>query len=202
MTEYAEYFVSLLNDDDFGTLLSCNKKIYDSLKEWSSFKTYLDGLFGNGDWIQEDEDEDDKKLVKWVDDNVISFQHYPKEHICETIYGYTMPDGWRHKLIDELATNEDIGNIERYIGEFGLRRAWKMVKDSDYFYDNLPDISTDLGFRQIFYVMLDEIIQLGDNVKQVDTLEEFNFIDWGKCDEDDKEGVRMEKYKVKFNLRQ
>jgi len=98
-------------------------------------------------------------------------------------YVYNIDEEWKHMLVDGLATNTDIDVIEKIIGEIGFRKVMEKVHNCDYYQDALPELWTELGIRQVFYILLEEFVKINDEFYKEITEAEYN--EW--FDEDDDE---------------
>jgi hypothetical protein len=88
---------------------------------------------------------------------------------------YSISEEWKHTLFDRLVMEIDIDDAEKIIGEIGIRKVMKKYKESDYYNDdNIPDLSTDLGIRQVFYILLDETLKINEDYYEEITEEEFD----------------------------
>lgn len=106
----------------------------------------------------------------------------------DDVSGYHLPDGWKFDMVDSIVEDIYIDDIEKYIGEIGIRECCKIIKDSDMFGDELPDLSTDLGLKQVFYCILYNAIEMNSYYEEVDeetldkALEEADDKDRLECD--------------------
>lgn len=106
----------------------------------------------------------------------------------DDVSGYHLPDGWKFDMVDSIVENIYIDDIEKYIGEIGIRECCKIIKDSDIFGDELPDLSTDLGLKQVLYCILYHAIQTNSYYEEVSeetldkALEEADDKDRLECD--------------------
>ena len=90
--------------------------------------------------------------------------------------GYKMPDGWKHELIDNIVVETPIDDIEKYIGQLGIRKAFNLYEDMGIG-DEPPNLATDDGLMWMFYGVLDQIFDIGEGVEQIDK-EEYDNQDW------------------------
>ena len=102
----------------------------------------------------------------------------------ETVFGYSLPDGWRHEYIDKLVCELDVDWIEEYIGELGIRKAFKLYEDMGIG-DEHPNPTTNLGLQQLFYGVLYEIFTINDSIESIEK-EEYDKYDW-QDEEDESE---------------
>lgn len=100
----------------------------------------------------------------------------------EITYGYSLPDGWKHEYIDKLVCELDVDWIEEYIGELGIRKAFKLYEDMG-FGDEPPNPTDDKGLQMLFYGVLYEILTINDSIESIEK-EEYDKYDW----EDEEDG--------------
>jgi len=86
---------------------------------------------------------------------------------------YNINEEWKHPLVDRMCSEISVDKIEEIIGEVGIRKVMKLYNNSDYQH-NIPDLSTDLGLRQVFYVLLDEVIGINDKFYEEITKKEYD----------------------------
>jgi hypothetical protein len=103
---------------------------------------------------------------------------------------YNIDEEWKHPLVDRMCCEIDINDVEKIIGEIGIRKVMMKYKESDYYNDyTFPDLSTDLGIRQVFYMLLDE--RLGINEEYYEELTKQEYDEWIDehipADDDDEE---------------
>ncbi len=164
--------------------------IFEGVKSTKSLT--FDKWLRNKDWNEELEldDEDNFKY----DVCVINDGNYEWRE-----FAYNINEEWKHPLVDRMCEEIDIDDIEKIIGEIGIRNVMKKYKESDYYNDdNLPDLSTDLGIKQVFYVLLDEILNINDEYYKEITKEEYDEwieshiqeeLDYDEEEEDDNDGA-------------
>jgi hypothetical protein len=87
-----------------------------------------------------------------------------------------MPDSWKHELIDNIVTETSIDDIDKYIGQLGIRKAFNLYEDMGIG-DEPPNLATDDGLMSMFYGVLDQIFDIGEGVEQIDK-EEYDNQDW------------------------
>lgn len=138
--DYCDYYLGT------GRLLVLNQSVMDGLPNGCDFKKYLEKL----------------------DKNEMSIEE-TAYRITNTTFtkGYKMPDGWKHELIDNIVVETHIDDIEKYIGELGIRKAFKLYDDMGIG-DEPPNPATDDGLMSLFYGVLDQIIKIGEGVEQID----------------------------------
>lgn len=80
------------------------------------------------------------------------------------IIGYVMPENWKHQLIDKYATEISVDDIEKYIGELGIRKAFRIADDCGFYEeDNYKDaLTSNAGLRRLFYAILWLFIDIND----------------------------------------
>jgi hypothetical protein len=102
---------------------------------------------------------------------------------------YDISEDWKHPLVDRMCMEIDIDDAEKIISEIGIRKVMKKYKESDYYNDDtFPDLSTDLGIRQVFYVLLDERLNINDEYYEEITKQEYDeWIDEHIQEDDDDE---------------
>ena len=87
--------------------------------------------------------------------------------------GYCMPCDWNHSLIDELAMFPTIEEVEVFLGEVGFRKAFKLADECGYYEeaDYKVALTTDEGLRRLFFAVLDALIVINDDLKEVEDFE-------------------------------
>jgi hypothetical protein len=159
--DYNEYFITTYTDNNVDcALITYNAQIYNSLKEGSTFKDFLKNynLFDLAD------------MYGKVD---IIGNHNGGEEETEYGYGYVMPDGWKHQIIDDLVADMDVDEIDTFIGEIGIRKAFKIADDSGIYEDDTRAFLTDDGIKKLFFAILYSIIELADGVEQCEDRDEY-----------------------------
>jgi hypothetical protein len=155
--DYNEYYIATANGNNrFGKLLVLNHSVTDWLPDGCDFKKYLDELVKNELRIEE--------TAYYFNDNQILIQ------------GYKMPDSWKHELIDNIVVETPIDDIEKYIGQLGIRKAYKLYDDMGVG-DEQPNPATNDGLMLLFYGVLDQIFNIGEGVEEIDK-EQYNNQDW------------------------
>ena len=160
-TEYNEHYV--VKTKTFASLLQLDEKIMSGLK-----RTKLESYLRKRD------------LDPYLWKNMIT-----GELDGETVYGYSMPEMWKHKYIDNLVSELDVDLIEKMIGELGIRKAFKLYEDMGV---GDPNPAKDKGLQQLFYGVLYQIIQVHDVIEPIEK-EEYDKYAWeiGNNDESDDE---------------
>ena len=91
--------------------------------------------------------------------------------------GYNVPEDWKYSLIDYLCCLPTIDEVEIFIGELGIRKAFKLVDEYSYYEEeNYKEaLTTDDGLRRLFYCILDVIITINPKLTEI-TKKEYNNI--------------------------
>ena len=169
--EYAEFFKvkkSLFNEE--GHLLSMNLKTLRSVRSTDLGK-YLVELMR----------DDLNRIV--IDYSVNGFQD---ELIGDEIWiGYAMKDGWKFELINHLVENINVDNCDKFIGNYGIRKACKVMLNNG-FGDELPDLTTDSGIQQLMFHILYDIIIIDSEVKKIER-DEYDKFFGGEIEEEEEE---------------
>ena len=89
---------------------------------------------------------------------------------------YDISEEWKHTLFDRLATEIDIDDAEKIIGEVGIRKVMKLANDSGFYDDEggLPELWTDMGIRKVFYNLLDYTLDINEEYYDEITKEEYD----------------------------
>jgi hypothetical protein len=84
--------------------------------------------------------------------------------------GYNMPENWRHLLIDYLCGSPSIDDVEIFLGELGIRKAFRLADECGYYEedDYKEALTTDDGLRRLFFVVLDALILTNDDLTEVE----------------------------------
>lgn len=100
--------------------------------------------------------------------------------------GYNMPENWRHLMLDQLACVPTIDEVEIFLGELGIRKAFKLADECGYYEeeDYKEALTTDGGLRRLFYAVLDALILTND---ELDEIEIGQYREWFDDDEEDEE---------------
>ena len=111
-------------------------------------------------------------LAKWLDD--IDFDELVERYDegfdsinKEPTYYFNIREDWKINLLDNLADFIDIKMAEKIIYEMGIRHVMRIVKQHDYWGDNMPDLTEDTGIRQVIYCLLDYIIEINDGYVEI-----------------------------------
>jgi hypothetical protein len=163
--DYNEYYTVNFDHtgaNPFGRLLTLNKSVMDGLHDGCDFKKYLEEL-------------KNKEMRIEPRDTVHTYDN--PHHIVSSKNGYIMPDSWKHELIDTIVTETPIDDIETYIGELGIRKAFKLYEDMGIG-DEHPNPATDGGLFLLFYGVLYQIIEIGEGVEEIDS-EQYHNYNWG-----------------------
>jgi hypothetical protein len=93
-----------------------------------------------------------------------------KEDDDDNSIGYIMPEDWKYTLIDNLAMIPTIDEIETFIGELGIRKAFKLADESGFYEeeDYKEALTTDEGLRRMFYMILYTLIEVDKDIEEVD----------------------------------
>jgi hypothetical protein len=74
---------------------------------------------------------------------------------------------WKYQLIEYLIEDVNAADIETYIGELGIRRAYRYADASDFVELN-DDLRTYEGLKSFFFKIMDHIMELSPNVYEVE----------------------------------
>jgi hypothetical protein len=164
--DYNEYYTVNFDHrtgaNSFGRLLTLNKSVMEFFGDGGyDFKKYLEEL--------------EKNEMRIEPRNTVHTYDNP-HHIVSSKNGYIMPDSWKHKLIDTIVTETHIDDIETYIGELGIRKAFKLYEDMGIG-DEHPNPATDDGLMLLFYGVLYQIIEIGEGVEEIDR-EQYHNYNW------------------------
>jgi hypothetical protein len=155
--DYNDYYIATDNGNNlYRKLLVLNKSVMDGLLDGCDFKKYLYNLEKNELCIEE--------------------TAFILTNGSTSTKGYKMPDGWKHELIDNIVTETSIDDIDKYIGQLGIRKAFNLYEDMGIG-DEPPNLATDDGLMSMFYGVLDQIFDIGEGVEQIDK-EEYDNQDW------------------------
>jgi hypothetical protein len=128
--------------------------------------------------------EDDWDYEMEHDDNEFEWKYH---YSTKKEWFYSISEEWKHTLFDRLATEIDVDVAEKIIGEIGIRKVMKKYKESDYYDDDtFPDLSTDLGIRQVFYILLEDTLYIREDYEEI-TKEEYDLVEDEEDDTDDEE---------------
>ena len=121
---------------------------------------------------------DFKKYLYNLEKNELSIEEtaFILTNVRTSTKGYKMPDGWKHELINNIITETSIDDIDKYIGQLGIRKAFNLYEDMGIG-NEPPNLATDDGLMSIFYGVLDQIFDIGEGVEQIDK-EEYDNQDW------------------------
>lgn len=115
--------------------------------EWGKFFSWinddLEMRFEDSEW---DEDLADIVNGEYVEDNM------------NGLIGYILPIDWRYLLLDYFAKRPSIDEIEAFIGELGIRKAFALADKCGFYNGDLNSLKTDDGIRHLFLCILDAII--------------------------------------------
>ena len=140
------YFIATPDDDNNDTSLVQLRCDFRSFENNTKFDTFLNEL--------------DEKINDAVDCFGMSYPNAEK-------HGYVMECDWKYQLIEYLIDDVNAADIETYIGELGIRRAYRYADASDFVELN-DDLRTYEGLKSIFFKIMDHIMELSPNVYEVE----------------------------------
>jgi hypothetical protein len=154
---YNDYYIATDNGNNlYRKLLVLNHSVTDWLPDGCDFKKYLDELVKNELSIEE--------------------TAFILTNGSTSTKGYKMPDSWKHELINNIIVETPIDDIEKYIGQLGIRKAFKLYEDMGIG-DEQPNPATNDGLMLLFYGVLDQIFDIGEGVEEIDK-EEYDNHAW------------------------
>jgi hypothetical protein len=138
------------------------------------------------DWIEEMDGYDDDYMyygAEFAGINIVGNMGTRKEWV------YDISEDWKHPLVDRMCMEIDIDDAEKIISEIGIRKVMKKYNESDFYNDdNPPDLSTDMGIRQVLYLLLYERLNINDEYYEEITKQEYDeWIDEHIQEDDDDE---------------
>jgi hypothetical protein len=101
-------------------------------------------------------------------------------------YVFNIREDWKHTLIDRLATEIKADKADKIIGEIGIRKVMTIVKETGFYDDGMPDMATDEGIKGVFYIVLDNIIDI--NQKYYKEMTKDEYVMWLLPEDDEEEG--------------
>lgn len=139
------------------------------------------------------------EFKEWIDFMLEKDLNYPVGGLCvgggwrsievndELIIGYAMKDGWKFELINNLVDTISVEKCDRFIGDFGIRNAYRSFENNG-FGDKFPNLGEDDGMKQLMFHILYDIVVLCDEIEEIET-EEFEklYADFNEEDDDDDE---------------
>jgi hypothetical protein len=141
------YFIATPDDNNDDTSLVQLRCDFRSFENNTKFDTFLNKL---------DEDINDGIYVNF---GMSDFNGEKR--------GYAMECDWKYQLIDYLIEDVNAADIETYIGELGIRRAYRYADASDFVELN-DDLRTYEGLKSFFFKIMDHIMDLSPNVYEVE----------------------------------
>lgn len=146
-----QYYIIFKNQWARSMPLVVTNKVYEKEFEDSDndFTRYMRNLIDQGDI------EDAAYMVEPLED----------DRGC----GYVMPDDWKHSMVDGFASNIDIDDLEQYIGEIGIRKAFRLADDCGFYDedDYKKALTTEEGLRRLFYAILYGLIDINENSSSI-----------------------------------
>jgi hypothetical protein len=141
------YFIATPDDNNDDTSLVQLRCDFRSFENNTKFDTFLNKL---------DEDINDGIYVNF---GMSDFNGEKR--------GYVMECDWKYQLIEYLIEDVNAADIETYIGELGIRRAYRYADASDFVELN-DDLRTYEGLKSFFFKIMDHIMELSPNVYEVE----------------------------------
>ena len=154
--EHNEYYMTMKTEiNTEGHLIAFNQDILNSLKHACEFERFLN----NYDLTEH--------IGLYGETEVVDMEG--PENVFEDLFGYNMPDGWKHNMVDEFITDMSIKDIETFINDIGFIKCCQMVLNSGiYEQDNpLEALLTNEGLRKFFYCVLYEMIEIADGIEEI-----------------------------------
>lgn len=146
-----QYYIIFANQWGRAMPLVVTNKVYEKEFEDSDndFTRYMRNLIDQGDIEDEAYSIDTQEEGKWC--------------------GYVMPDDWKHSMVDGFATNIDIDDLEKYIGEIGIRKAFRLADDCGFYdeEDYKKALTTEEGLRRLFYAILYGLIDINERSSSI-----------------------------------
>ena len=150
------YFVATPDENNNDTNLVQLRCDFRSFENNTKFDTFLNELDGK------------------INDGVDCFgMSYP---VNGEKRAYGMECDWKYQLIEHFIDDLNAADIEIYIGELGIRRAYRYADASDFVELN-DDLRTYEGLKVFFFKIMDHIMELCPNVKEIDEDEYRELID-------------------------
>ena len=146
MTDYIHFISQKDINGDFKNFITTNKYAYDTMPDMGEFWRYLNSL-GDNDSLEE-----------------IAIEIDMSKEDTAGLIGYIMPEDWKFQLVDKCASEIDIKKIDKYIGEIGIRLAFRYACECEFYEeeDFKEALSTDAGVRRLFYAILWGLIDIND----------------------------------------
>ena len=131
---------------EFRNLITSNKHAYHTMPDMGEFWRYLNSV-GDNDSLEE-----------------IAIEIDMSREDTHGLIGYIMPEDWMYQFVDKCASEIDIKDIDKYIGEIGIRLAFRYACECEFYEeeDFKEALSTDAGVRRLFYAILWGLIDIND----------------------------------------
>ena len=142
------YFVATPDEDNNNTNLVQLRCDFRSFENNTKFDTFLNEL--------------DEKINEEVECFGMSYSD-----LSGNKRSYAMEIDWKYQLIEHLIDDVNAADIETYIGELGIRRAYRYADASD-FVELDDDLRTYEGLKAFFFKIMDHIMELCSNVYEID----------------------------------
>jgi len=137
-------------NNEKGNLIAYNQDILNSLKHACEFERFLINY-------------DLRENIQLYGETNYARPFY------DNYYGYNMPDGWKHTMVDECINDMSIEDIKIFINDIGFIKCVELVNDCGFYEEeegSLKALLTNDGLRRFFYCVMYEMIEIADGVKQ------------------------------------
>jgi len=151
--EYYMTFKTEINVE--GHLIAFNQDILNSLKHACEFERFLNNY-------------DLTEHIKLYGETEVVDTEGP-ENVFEDLFGYNMPDGWKHKMVDEFINDMSIQDIKTFINDIGFIKCVELVNNCEFYEEeegSLKALLTNDGLRRFFYCVMYEMIEIADGVEE------------------------------------
>jgi hypothetical protein len=166
---YDEFYISTYTDDCPNNDLVILRNDFRSYCDRTKFDTFLNEL--------------EQKLPELV----AEYGRVDASLDCKMV-GYAMKDSWKFDLINEVFTPMNVNEMEIYIGELGIRRAFRYAYDCGFGDDEDLKLYEESGLRQLFYKVIYHSLDLNYNVEMIDYEKDYD-LQMGRKDDDDDDDV-------------
>lgn len=152
-----EYYMTMETEiNENGDLIAFNQDVLNSLKHACEFERFLNKY-------------DLTEHIKLYGETEKTDMEGP-ENVFEDLFGYNMPEGWKHTMVDEFINDMSIGDIETFINDIGFIKCLNLANDCG-FYDE-DDYKKALlskdGLCRFFYCVLYQMIEIADGIEEID----------------------------------
>jgi hypothetical protein len=150
---FEEYYIATIDDVYHHTELVQLRNSFRDFSNKTKFDTFLNEL--------------DERLPELVSNyGEVDTSVYGK-------VGYVMKEGWKFELLNDLLEEINVDDMEKYIGELGIRNAFEYADTCGFGDDADLKLWTDAGLQSLFFKIMYHTMEVCFNVESFDDEEEY-----------------------------